>query len=167
MKPGQQKNKGSAFEREIGKKLSLWLSGGQRKDLICRTVLSGGQFTLSGCGNAGDLMAQHPDAFKFFEKFVLECKHWKDVQMIRFLVRDGDLYKALRKVEKQAKKECKFWMLVARQNHQKIMVFIPIEAATFFYYLDRRNYHILFNNSIMMFYFDEFLKTSSFTSEKV
>ena len=162
MKAGQGKNKGSDFEREIGRRISLWLSKGERKDLICRTVLSGGQFTVGTGPNAGDLMAQHPMAFRFFELFVLECKHWKNIEMIRFLVKDGELYKALVKVRKEAAKKQKHWLLVARQNFQSTLIFMPVSAVYLFRFNDApiSNSHILFNGTVFMSYFDEFLSTA-------
>lgn len=162
MKSGGGKGKGSSFEREVGYSLSLWLSCGQRKDLICRTVLSGGQFTVGGKGNQGDLMAQHPLAFKFFECFSVECKHWKNLEMVRFLVRDGDLYKALKKVKKQAEHENKLWMLIARQNFQKTILFMPAEAMVYFFkQISGLSYHVLFSGNVYMFYFSEFLSKAS------
>lgn len=168
MKTGGSKNKGSEFERLVGKKISLWLSQGQRKDLICRTVLSGGQFTVSGLGNPGDLMAQHPLAFKFFEKFVLECKHWKNVEMIRFLAADDcGLYKALKKVQREADKHQKFYMLIVRQNHQKIMLFMPTQAVGLFTNGLASRYHVLFSGNVYMYYFDEFLGVVTLTNHEL
>jgi len=41
----QSKTKGSSFEREIAKLLSLWFSKGKRDDCFYRTQSSGGRFT--------------------------------------------------------------------------------------------------------------------------
>jgi len=154
VKPGAGKGKGSNYEREVGAKLSLWISKGERKDLICRTVLSGGQFTMASIGNAGDLMAQHPLAFPFFARVVVECKCWRDLQLIRFLYKDGDLYKALLKVQMEAGKVGKTWWLVCKQNHGPTLLFTsekhPLESC-----------HILFNGSVYMFKLDEFLRAIS------
>ena len=164
MKAGQGKNKGSGFEREVGAKLSLWISNGERKDLLCRTVLSGGQFTMTSTGNAGDLMAQHPLAFPFCSKTVVECKFWRTLRLDQFLNRDGELYKALLKVQKEAREVDKIWWLVAKQNHMQTLLFMssvskstppgkpPLLGCS---------YHQLFNGTVWMFNFDEFLKVVS------
>lgn len=164
MKKGQGKNKGSGFEREIGAKLSLWFSHGERKDLCCRTVGSGAQFTFTkGSGNPGDLMGQHPTAIKFFDRFVVECKFWKDIQFLRFLEGEGDLYEAMQKVKKEAASQSKMWWLVVRQNHRKTIVLMPIGAAVGISKAYGYNvpFHQIHSGGVMMFYFDEFLKLTS------
>lgn len=154
MKPGQGKNKGSGYEREVGRKISLWISKGTRPDLLCRTVLSGGQFTMASTGNAGDLMAQHPLAFPFFAKCVVECKSWRDLQLIRFMYKEGDLYKALLKVQMEAEKVGKTWWLICKQNHSPTLLFMsapdcPTKGMC--------SYHAIFNGLVLMVNLDEFL----------
>lgn len=124
MRKGGGKTKGGNFERETGQALSLWLSGGARKDLLCRTVGSGAQFTRAAgmAGRAGDLMANHPTANIFCEKFVVECKHWRDLELIRLLFKEGELYTALLKVQEEASHESKHWWLVAKQNNRPALV---------------------------------------------
>lgn len=160
MKPGKGKEKGGGFERAICAKLSLWISKGAQDDLLCRTVGSGAQFTMSARGNAGDLMAQHPDAFRFFESFVVECKFWKDLQIHRFLWQEGDLYKALLKVEIEAKTKGKSWWLVAKQNHQPTLLFLPVEGLAHFhpYAAYNRDYHAIFRGTVYMYKLDQFLE---------
>lgn len=63
MKKGAGANKGSSFEREICKELSLWWTDGDRDDIFWRTAGSGGRATnrmkrgLSTSGAYGDIMA--------------------------------------------------------------------------------------------------------------
>lgn len=158
MKPGAGKNKGSNFEREVGSKISLWISKGERKDLLCRTVLSGGQFTQSSTGNAGDLMGQHPLADPFFEKVVVECKFWKDLQLLRFLYNEGDLYKALLKVQDEARKVGKTYWLVAKQNHSRSLLFMSSSADSPARIAGLPRIHLLFNRTVYMYDLDEYLK---------
>lgn len=174
MKPGGGKSKGGGFERDVGAKLSLWISGGQRKDLICRTVGSGAQFTTSkySKGNPGDLMAQHAQAFPLFNKWVIECKFWKSLDMIRFLSKEGELYNALNKVYNEAQSSNKRWMLIAKQNHKKEMIFMP--STLLFPKVNSGiekgfqktikpgkvlDYHTLFSDSVDMFVLDDFLES--------
>jgi len=154
VKAGQGKIKGGGYEREVGAKISLWITNGERKDLLCRTVLSGGQFTMSSTGNAGDLMAQHALAFPFCSKVVIECKFWKNLELIRFLNTEGELFKALMKVQKEAAKVRKNWWLVVKQNHQPELLFMPDNCSqTLLLYK-----HALFNGTVYMYKLNEFLR---------
>lgn len=157
MKPGAGKAKGSGYEREVGAKISLWISKGERKDLLCRTVLSGGQFTMASIGNAGDLMAQHPLAFPFFAKCVVECKSWRSLGLDKFLNREGDLYKALLKVQMEAEKVGKTYWLVCKQNHGPTLVFMSFKPTISYVENVSLSRHLLFNGSVYMFYLDIFL----------
>jgi hypothetical protein len=121
--PGMGSLKGSAFEREIGADLSMWVSSGTRNDLFARTVLSGGQWTMSSCspsfvrrGQAGDIGPNHPLAFEFLSKFVLECKHWAFLELDYFIWEKHDLYEAMQKVVYEADCCQKHWMLICREN---------------------------------------------------
>lgn len=165
MRRGGGKTKGSAYEREVGNQISLWLSHGTRKDLLCRTVGSGAQFTSAArrgnmAGKPGDLMAQDGAAFGFCEKFVVEVKHWKDLELIRFMFRQGELYDAMLKVVKEANGATppKFWWLVAKQNNRPALLFMSYAALSEVVPM-RIERHALFNDMIaVMFRFDEFLK---------
>ena len=66
MRRGGGSNKGSSFEREICKTLSLWWTDGSRDDVFWRTAGSGGRATnrartgKSTAGAEGDLTATDP-----------------------------------------------------------------------------------------------------------
>jgi hypothetical protein len=73
--------KGGSFEREIAIKLSLWISEGERDDLICRTDSSGGRATVrtrkSKTTNKhffGDLRSADETASPLFDIWSIECK---------------------------------------------------------------------------------------------
>lgn len=153
MKPGQGKNKGSQFEREVGYKLSLWLSKGERKDLLCRTVGSGAQFTAWNSGHPGDLRSQHPVAETLCNKFVIEVKFWKDLKILQFLSGKGELHEAMLKVQDEAKKLNKKWWLIAKQNHQKELLI----CADIYTNLDLQ-YHSLFSGKVTVYFLEDFLK---------
>lgn len=165
MRPGGGKSKGGGFERVCCEKLSLWLSKGERDDLLCRTVGSGGQFTTAAQrgrirGLAGDLRAQDGElAFKFFDKFVVECKFWRDLELINFLLKKGLLYDALEKVKKEAlQTEKPGWMLLAKQNNRPSFLFLPVESVLgVIPYIPGISYHILFDGTVYMYILDEFL----------
>jgi hypothetical protein len=172
MQPGAGKGKGSSFEREIGAALSLWLSNGERDDLITRTVISGGQFTQSiksgnarGC--AGDLMSADPRCNPFFNQFVIECKWWKDIDLYRLLfprptskAENHELMAALLKVRQEAEKSNKpLWMLVARQNFQRTIAFVPTSPHLKSVLVTGEvAHHEIFDRSMMIFDFYTFLE---------
>lgn len=153
------KEKGSGFERDISKQLSLWLSGGLRNDILWRSEISGGRFTFSSSrgkavGAPGDITATDPLGYKFVSDFVSECKFWKDLHFIQFLFGKGELYKALLKVRKQAMDCKKSWWLVAKQNSQPILLFMPTSVK---FSCKKPNHHLLFTGKVYMFQLDEFL----------
>ena len=161
MRPGGSKEKGSEFERKVGRDLSLWLSRGRRSDLFRRTVLSGGQWTAAAQrqtqrGEPGDLGANHPAAFEFLDKFVIECKHWKSIDLIDVIWRGHDLYKAMVKVQKEADSVGRNWMLIARQNLRPTLLFFPV--PTEYDYEPPCSWHKLFNGTVYLVKFEDFLK---------
>jgi hypothetical protein len=80
MRPGGGKNKGSAFEREICKTLSLWWTDGVRDDIFWRTASSGGRATQRSKrgkgthGAAGDICALDPIGQPLMDLITLELK---------------------------------------------------------------------------------------------
>jgi hypothetical protein len=72
--------KGSAFERDVSRRLSLWWTHGERDDVLWRSDTSGARATTRKKGgkdtaNAhGDLAARHPCAFPLLRFFTFELK---------------------------------------------------------------------------------------------
>lgn len=165
MKAGGGKNKGGGFERDTGQKLSLWISQGLRKDLLCRTVGSGAQFTTAAqksksAGHAGDLMSQDPLAYELCNQYVIECKFWRDLKLIHFLDNRGDLYEAMKKIHLEGLSVNKKWWLIAKQNHQKdLLIMAPKKIYSDFLKnpLSKPRFHLLFSGAVMMYYLDDFL----------
>ena len=85
--------KGSSFEREIAKKLSLWWTEGERDDVFWRTSQSGGRSTTrakSGkttAGSAGDLTYLDEIGKPFIDTFLIELKrgYTKDIDILPIL----------------------------------------------------------------------------------
>lgn len=90
MKTGYGSRKGSAFERDICKKLSLWWSEGKRDDIFWRTASSGARATQrrkigrSTYGGDGDICAIDPIGQPLLDKYVfsLKCGYTKDLDVI-------------------------------------------------------------------------------------
>ena len=74
------KGKGSAFEREISKQLSLWWTEGERDDVFWRTNASGARFTArrkqgkSTEGQGGDITCTDPIGRALTDLFSIELK---------------------------------------------------------------------------------------------
>lgn len=87
------KAKGNTFERDIAEKLSLWLTDGKEKRAAWRSDTSGAAATIWAKkkqearyvkANAGDIIKiaerdLYPELDKFFDTFVVECKHYKEI----------------------------------------------------------------------------------------
>jgi hypothetical protein len=128
MRSGGSKAKGSAWEREVGRRLSLWLTDGVQDDLFSRTVLSGGQFTRSGKGISGDLMANgHPLAFRFLEKFSIECKHWASAGLEEFILKASEKCPISKAIEQAtAGSPNKEFMLIIKENRKPAFVIMGL-----------------------------------------
>jgi hypothetical protein len=166
------KRKGSAWERNVGKMLSLWLTKGERPDLFSRNVLSGGSFTRAAAagkhgGMPGDIIAAHPLALAFVQTFAVECKHQRDVNLERYVLSAGKtdsfLGRTVDLIRSQTDGNDLNWLVIAKQNNRPAFVLmgamIGMDAARS---VDEDTYltiHTLFNGSVTMMPFTDLLKT--------
>lgn len=176
MRPGGGKDKGSSFERDTCQKLSLWLSGGTRDDLLARNVLSGGQFTQARTrglerGSPGDLTAIDPLGIPLMQMFLIECKHKRDLDLTGFIFdRRGSSFLAvtIALCRLQAKASNKQWLLVAKQNQREVLVFMEggiiaramrcMDASTRPPVLMSHRFHEYHRREVGVMYFDAFLE---------
>jgi hypothetical protein len=142
MRSGGGHEKGSKFEREICKRLSLWLSKGEREDLFWRSSLSGGRATLAlrrdlariliNKAQAGDLTAINQVAYDFAEALFIECKHYRELAIARgFICHTGLLWKFWNKACEEAARHGKTAVLIARQNRYPTVVITRDTQAVF------------------------------------
>ena len=131
MRAGGGKQKGASFERDVCRRLSLWLSGGLRDDLMWRSAMSGGRATVQfnrGAKNltqSGDISAVGEGAFAFCERNFIEVKHYRDLGIGRSIVcGTGHLAKFWRVARREANRYGKRPMLVARQNLYPTIVLV-------------------------------------------
>lgn len=142
MKAGAGKRKGSAFEREVCKALSLWVSHGKRRDIFWRTAMSGGRATISGgdVRQAGDVSAVAAQGHALSDAWFIECKHYKTLKLAEFLLRGrGPLQKFWTAAKKEAAKYRRAPILIVKQNGWPALVvtqpdallcFVEVELAT-------------------------------------
>lgn len=121
MKPGGGKRKGSKFERVLCKQLSLWVSGGVDADLFWRSSISGGRATVAqrkgqNIRAAGDICAVSPEGHKLTDRFFIEAKHMRDLQLNWFLLQEGKLWAIWEHAIDQALKHKRSPMVIAKQD---------------------------------------------------
>jgi hypothetical protein len=122
------KNKGSSFEREFCKTISLWLSNKNRDDLFWRTSNSGGRYTIrkkSGKetdNQEGDITATDFD-YKFVsDNIYFELKNYKDANLWSIITESkGGIYEWWLDTKKKAASEEKIPVLVVKQNNKPIL----------------------------------------------
>lgn len=167
MKPGAGKGKGSGFELDTCKRLSLWLSHGERTDLLSRSIGSGAAFTkaldrMKLCGPPGDVMAIHPLAHKFCSSYLVECKFWKNLYLNDFLRQKDELFDAMIKAESQATAADMHWMVLAKQNHRPVIMLLPAIGTVILAIRKAGiDYHLLFNERVYMVDQEQFLTNVS------
>lgn len=138
MRSGGAKAKGSQWERDVCKALSLWLSGGELDDCFWRSAMSGGRATiglkdgLERKAQTGDISAIRGAGEALLSIFTIECKFYKDLQVIQGITKDtGFLREFWNQTEKVAKRTSRQPLLIARQNMMPPFVLIPEHAISF------------------------------------
>lgn len=75
MKSGGGKAKGSSFERDVCKKLTIWVTGNEKPYIFWRSPSSGAVATVSQSSNiSGDIIAVKEEGNFFTDIFSIECK---------------------------------------------------------------------------------------------
>lgn len=124
----RSKAKGSSFEREICKRLSLWISNGTAEDCLWRSAMSGGRSTVAGkrganlSRQAGDISAISPEGHALTDKFFVECKHVKNLNVRGLVTGKGLLWSFWIEACSQAATYSKSPLLIAKQNNWATIV---------------------------------------------
>lgn len=128
MRKGGGKQKGASFEREICRKLSLWLSNGANEDHLWRSAMSGGRSTVAAAkgkrlaDQAGDISAITPLGHSLTSKFMIELKFYRDLGFASLHESKGNLAKFWLEARRQAVRYDKLPMLIAKQNQRDVLV---------------------------------------------
>jgi len=125
---GNSKAKGSQFEREISKSLSLFLTEGERDDILWRSHSSGGRFTqriekgLDTHGQAGDITSTHPAGDLFIETFCIELKHYSDINLwSAFTGAKEGFLDFWDQTKRQAKQSKRLPLMIVKQNYKPVL----------------------------------------------
>lgn len=130
MKRGGGKRKGAAFERQVCVALSLWVTGGEKKDVFWRSAMSGGRATVirkrGGVNRqAGDIAAVAPEGTALVAEFFVEAKKVRDLRVGAFLFNgNGTLASFWKKACREARKHGREPMLIACQNNFGTLVIL-------------------------------------------
>jgi hypothetical protein len=125
--------KGSAFEREFARKLSLWWSEGKADDWFWRLGGSGGRATnraKSGRNTAngyGDIAAQCPEAQKLLNIVTFELKRGYNSTTIQDILDKPNGPVQMRDFIEQAKRSASlagtpFWILVLKRDLREELI---------------------------------------------
>lgn len=162
MRRGGSKQKGSAFERQICKELSLWVSSGKDQDIFWRSAMSGGRSTVALkkgtklSSQAGDISSIHKRGHTFIDKFFVECKFYKNLEFAGLINGRGKLLDFWYRACSDAEEYNKLPFLIAKQNHYPTVVCLDSEGIN----LTRSNKHIVVTQNqfdIHMIYWNTFL----------
>ncbi len=134
------KGKGSAFEREICKQLSLWWTKGKRDDVFWRSTTSGARATVRNrkgqktFGQYGDVQATDPIGQPLLDVCTIELKRGYTKDTIANIL-DAPKKAIKQMYEKfidQATKDYKkagsiFWMLIVKRDRKESVVYISMK----------------------------------------
>ncbi len=129
-------SKGSGFERQIAKELSLWWTKGERDDIFWRTSQSGGRATqrrkskVSTANSAGDISYLDVIGKPLVDYFLIELKrgYSKNIDVLRIIDKKtkNDMVllqwidKAIKEMKESGKKE--ILLIVKRDRHDPFVV---------------------------------------------
>ena len=135
--------KGSSFERDICRQLSLWWSNGKRDDLFWRCAGSGAMAKTRSkigkqtFGQYGDVQATDPAGQPLLNVFTIEIKRgYSSANFINMLDKPGNaaiqtwelFYNQVTQDATNAKSRA--WMIIWRRDRKQTLVFLPMGIMT-------------------------------------
>lgn len=130
--------KGTPFEREICKKLSLWWSGGESDNIFWRTATSGGRATVRHAAGSssryhhGDVCAIDPSGQPLMDLVTVEIKKGYSKDTVQDLLdkkkgknKPTYLQWFLKAEQTAARAGTKGWLLIVMRDHHHTLAFFP------------------------------------------
>jgi hypothetical protein len=162
MRPGGGKIKGSNFEREISKMLSMWVTEGNRDDVLWKSQNSGGRHTvrkkknLETANQEGDITYTDELGKPFAELFCTECKNYKDLN-IWSMIEDKNVgllsfWNTLCKIKTK-----KQFILIAKQNRKPTILLCEKKISQYFTIPAKVIFRIK-NKSVALFFLADICK---------
>lgn len=136
---GRGNSKGSAYERLICKRLSMWWSGGSRDDLYWRSSQSGGRATtrrkqgLSTAFQEGDVAATDPKGISLLRRVVIEIKRGYNASSVQDLFDNPGKPSIFKKWTEKAEEDreaadVKYWWLIAKRDRREAVIYMPAKC---------------------------------------
>lgn len=130
------KKKGASFERDICKRLSIWISSGAHQDLFWRSAMSGGRATVIHKTQARKTSAQHGDIVAVGEggmpltnKFSIEAKFYSDLKLKTTLYGGmGRLDQFWKQCVEDANRSERLPMLIMKENMHDTLLCVDKEG---------------------------------------
>ncbi len=139
MKQGGGKQKGSAFERLICKKLSLWFTNNEREDIFFRSASSGAMATQrfkkgkKTSGQVGDVTSTDLEGIKFINEFNIELKSYKDFSLDFLVYKNKSLIHSWwEQCVKDSEMENKKPLLIIKKNNKKEIIIFEYSLYRYF-----------------------------------
>ncbi len=138
--------KGSNFEREICKQLSLWWTNNKRDDVFWRTSGSGARATTRSktkkktFGQYGDVQATDPIGQPLIDLCTIEIKRGYSKSTFADLIEESTTANAkpcmYTQFIEQAKRDCEkantpWWLLIVKRDRRKAIVIFPHRLFNF------------------------------------
>ena len=131
-KARRKTNKGSPFEREIARELSLWWSKGEYDDWFWRTAGSGGRATnrakkgKATANGGGDICSQNGEAQKLLNLITFELKRGYNTATVSDLL-DIEGGGVMAKFIEQARRSASlagtpFWAVIHKRDRREALV---------------------------------------------
>lgn len=163
MRSGGGKQKGASFERDVCRRLSLWVSMGAMEDCFWRSAMSGGRSTVGYAkgkrmaAQAGDISSINIYGHPLINLFMIECKAYANLNYPGLLKGKGHLVEFWAEASKQAKRYDKMPLLIAKQNQMPVTACINSDGARL---LELRSHSVLIapKLDLRILLFDDFLK---------
>lgn len=135
MRKGGGKPKGNSFENKMAKEMSRWITKGQRFDVFDRNPSSGAKATMHKktgghyANQTGDIVSLDDDGYALMKHFVLECKHYKEINIPGYLYSTkGGIPGWWKKVKMEAFGVDREPMLLMKQNNRPILLGLTFEG---------------------------------------
>lgn len=171
-KRAKGKGKGGQYERDVCKRLSLWVSKMRRQDCFWRSAMSGGRARIR-FGSAqdmraqcGDITATHQLGNLLCKVFVLECKFYADLD-VDLLVwgHQGKISRFWNETLIDAKDFSRLPLMICRQNRQTDIVCVNSKGLALLSvcgtlpintYFPRIDMHVFFFRDLLMLDYEKF-----------
>ena len=142
LRGGGSSSKGSDYERETCKRISLWWTNWTRDDVFWRSSGSGARAKVRGragvgtAGQSGDVAATDPCGVPLIDMFTIELKRGYSEHTIQDIVDKGgvageqefDRFFA-QTIESHVQAGSRSWLLITRRDRREALLWCPVPVV--------------------------------------